>query len=233
LLSSASPLLTKLQELGALRKDLQDLADQAAAMQALLKQQSDTLGEEIAAAAALRKNAADLVTETDAATVAALKQQQAENSALLADLETFTGIPSKNAASRQAAKESTNVQLGELVTRLNAAMTSYTSLLAAIVKGDDPSPLVKMLRAEKLKTAMAHSAFTLQVKIAAAGGAQQVKRNLLFSKISYSGGAVATWMLFNADGSVHGGGIARGYTGLIEVGSRPEAEGETDLAEFA
>lgn len=229
-LDPASDLLKALEDLAGLRNDLQDKIDDAAAKQALLKRQSDTLAQEIAVASGLKKTAADLAVEASTDKQAALKKEQAENAVVLQDMETFTGIQSKDADDRKVAKDSMAEKLDGLVTRLNAVNASYATLQAALVKGDDTSPLVKLIRAEKLKAAMGTGGFTLQIKMAASGGGVQVKRNLLYSKVSYSGGAIATWMLFNPDGSVKGGGIARDYTGLIEVGSRPE--NEKDLAEF-
>ena len=123
---------------------------------------------------------------------------------------------------RKVAKDSASAQLTDLVSRLNNVITSYTNLQAVLVKGDDTSPLVKLIRAEKLKSALGTAGYTLQVKVAAAGGAMQVKRNLLYSKISYSGGAVATWILFNADGTVRAGGVVRDYTGQVAVGLQEE-----------
>jgi hypothetical protein len=111
---------------------------------------------------------------------------------------------------------------------LEAAKVAFQSLREDLFKIDETgtSLLARLLRAELLASRLEGDAgHLLYLKIAKAGGSQKTAHSRLKAKdsISYSGGAVVTYILFANDGSV-----ALSQTLYLHSGFREFARGDDD-----
>ena len=104
---------------------------------------------------------------------------------------------------------------------LAGAGAAMTDLQAALTKADDKSgisPLTKILHAEKLAK-VATGAHWLWLKVVTAGGGCQTRQTLwgLCTTVSYSGGCVVEFALFDGDGKLVTAAVLPGYTGFLQL----------------
>lgn len=117
--------------------------------------------------------------------------------------------------------------------KIRATEDAYNTFRVALLKTDDAlglTPLAKILRAEKLDRC-AQDAYWLMIKVAAAGGAYRTKRWLWKSEISYSGGVIAHFTLFDPQGKVVASGVHSGYNSspMSEDGGLPKTWNSTEV----
>lgn len=105
--------------------------------------------------------------------------------------------------------------------RLTGASAAMTDFQAALTKADDKSgisPLTKILHAEKLAK-VATGAYWLWLKVVTAGGGYQTRQTVwgLCTKVSYSGGCVVEFALFDANGKLVTTAVLPGYAGFLQL----------------
>jgi hypothetical protein len=181
---------------------------------------SSTLQEKLRALDDLRGNI-DEVQAKIAETQAQIRELEGEIGASKADDPELRGFRGAREFSKRAAE-----RLAAVAARLQIAAPSYDSFRAALVKADDASgsnALVHLLRAEALQRA-APTAHWLMLKVAAAGGGIKTRRFLWWptTKVLYSGGAIAEFILFDSQGKVACAGIIPKYTGFLRVIDQPD-----------
>lgn len=116
-------------------------------------------------------------------------------------------------------------RLAAVAARIQASATSYDAFTAALLKADETtglSGLSRVLRAEKLKALDA--SHWLLLKMAGAGGGYKTRRWLWWptTKLYYSGGAIAQFMLFDREGKIVKADVLPKYSGFIRVTDRED-----------
>jgi hypothetical protein len=127
----------------------------------------------------------------------------------------------KDAACKDAAA------YAERIARLKALNDQFDKFVAALTAVDEKSatsPLVSLLRAEKLYRLMSDSqTATLYIKVLKAGGNNKITQNLFKgTKITHSGGVVVSYILFNNAGEVTQADTLYNYDGYIRLKSRQD-----------
>jgi len=200
LLETDSPLLDRLGELDTRQTALNAILQRASAAEARLKAAVAALDRRIAAAAKAGEPVAPIEAE-------------------------------------RASKETALEQLAAAIARMSAAAAAFSTLQTAMLRREDgsgASPLTRVLQAEKLAMIAGDDACFLLLRVGAAGGGVRSKRSFfgsLFSgaDLSYSGGAIAHYMLFDPAGRILDGGSIPAYSGFKRV--RDAAESSVDLSE--
>ncbi len=136
-------------------------------------------------------------------------------------------VPAKDTSLKEKSRDGKQTALEELtavVTRLAAATASFDAFEATLFKADESSGtsvMARLLRAEKLRSVGANAHWLL-VRIAVAGGGYKTKRWLWWptTKVLYSGGAIAEFVLFDASGRIVEAGVSPNYSGFIQVKER-------------
>jgi len=102
-------------------------------------------------------------------------------------------------------------------TEVKETQTLLGQIIAGLTKPDDQTGLNLIhtfATAEQLATAFP-SAYLLQVKPIAAGGSTKTTTNILGSKLSFSGGSIISFMLFDTSGAVVAAGTSPLYGGYV------------------
>jgi hypothetical protein len=101
---------------------------------------------------------------------------------------------------------------------LQAAKAAMDTFREALLKQEGDSAqtlLTRLLRAEKLRTAIGQANSTLQLQVQKASGSVVTRKGLFRgTRVSYSGGAIASYLLYNQDGSVLKSGTFPEYPGF-------------------
>jgi len=108
--------------------------------------------------------------------------------------------------------------LDNLQTRVKTSIGLLDAFFAGILKADAQSGvtlLQTLIAAEQLSTTF-QSAHTLQLKPVAAGGATMTTTNIFGSKISFSGGVVISYMLFDSAGVLVDAATVPQYGGFVD-----------------
>jgi hypothetical protein len=122
----------------------------------------------------------------------------------------------------------------QVVAGLRAAKTLHEALIAVLVKGDEKGgipALGALLFGGRLAKILAEpGTYTLQAEVATAGGTYRTRKNLwttMFTGdlLSYSGGAVVSYKLFNNKSEIALATTYRHATGFTKFkgGEKPEA----------
>jgi len=103
-----------------------------------------------------------------------------------------------------------------------AAVTRVENLLDTVRDGlteqKDQNGLTRLVgyqRAQALATALGENPFILQLKAIGVGGTTQTTKNVLYSSLKFSGGAVISYMLTDKDGIVVRAGTVSAYGGSM------------------
>ncbi|HEX6707773.1 MAG TPA: hypothetical protein VF169_23720 [Albitalea sp.] len=106
--------------------------------------------------------------------------------------------------------------------KAKALQTVLSQMQAGLLKVDDASgasTLQSLYVAEVLATRFS-DAHVLQITPVLAGGATMAKTNIFTTRFFFSGGAIASYMLFRGDtGEVVASGTVRGYSGFAKEGT--------------
>jgi hypothetical protein len=100
---------------------------------------------------------------------------------------------------------------------LNAQVDTFINNLTHVDDTTKESPLLGLYRAERLKILLqdtSQQCYVLYIKLAKAEGTRTVKSNLFTgTKISYTGGMILSYTLFDRDGEIKKAGIFASYRG--------------------
>jgi hypothetical protein len=105
--------------------------------------------------------------------------------------------------------------------RRSATTSAIAAFRTGLIKADDNSgitALTNILHGENIAS-VATDAHWLWLKVAAAGGGYQTRQTLwgILTNVSYSGGAIVEFQLFDKDGKVVAAGLLPAYTGFIKL----------------
>ena len=127
----------------------------------------------------------------------------------------------KEEADRKIAMWGEDEQFQDKVTRLKNLNGQYKKLLASLVDVDEKtgiSKLEKLITGEILSTELdKNDTDILYLKVVAGGGNNKVTRNLLWSRLFYSGGAIITYFLLDKDGVIKASKTFYNYTGYRQL----------------
>lgn len=142
-----------------------------------------------------------------------------------------SATPQKDTKTLQVAlgkKELAADALARFVSRMQLIGSTFDAFQAALLKADAVSgfnSLTGLLRAEKLRTIK--GLHWLVLKSVAAGGGFKTERSLWqrTPTISYSGGFIADFTLFDGDGRIVCSNVASNYIGFCQVRNKLDATG--------
>jgi hypothetical protein len=105
------------------------------------------------------------------------------------------------------------------VTQATAAQAAIGQVITALTAADSQSgvTLIQTLSSAELLATGFKSASVLQVKPIAAGGNVQTATNIFRTKLSFSGGVVLSYMLFDPTGAVAHAGTVPLYGGYVDA----------------
>jgi hypothetical protein len=137
------------------------------------------------------------------------KRQDAQKAVADAIAVLDTTIPDPEARKAQAAA------LMEPLTKAEAFFQTFHDALLKVDETSGTSELARLLWVEELAAKLrGRDCYVLYLKIVKAGGSNRVTRNLFTgSKLSHSGGAIVTYLLFRADGSIAASETLHEYSG--------------------
>lgn len=144
-------------------------------------------------------------------------------------IKTNTGGLVENGGAAPEDGGSAGVRLSGLDARIEAALTELEEFVAALVKPDDPAAgpfLAQLLEAETLHGLIDEKTCFLWLKAVASGGGSRTRKTAVSSKISYSGGAIVSFALYDRFGSMLDAATIPLYSGFIEI---DEVEPRTGL----
>jgi hypothetical protein len=207
--------LTKLSE------KLAKLQDDTATDQSKIQQISDALGAFIQTWKDAQANQAAIAAEADPAKLKDLKNKQnaldlardaaRQNALDLLGAKDDPTLDMVKANNLKAPRDQFLKVLAAFASDLSAIGTSFGALQAAVLKaGDAGAPaLSAILRAEKLRAKVSEpGAVILLVKTSVLGGSVVTRTNLWTGgHVYFTGGAIASYTVFNADGTVNASGI--------------------------
>lgn len=103
------------------------------------------------------------------------------------------------------------------VQALKMLQSKMSDFSIALTKPDSngTTPLVALLRAQALKKAKTESANIVNVKFITAGGNNIIKRSVFGSRLRFSGGVVAEYLLVDKSGYITGSGVVACYGGQL------------------
>jgi len=123
---------------------------------------------------------------------------------LLNDVSELSGLKEK--ADLKITEWGTNSRFADKVTQLKNLNKQYEKTLTSLAGVDEKtgtSRLEKLIKGETLSTELDKDGTDiLYLNIAAGGGNNKTTRNLLWSQLTHSGGAVITYFLLDKEGSI-------------------------------
>ncbi|WP_257170364.1 hypothetical protein [Bradyrhizobium sp. SRS-191] len=112
----------------------------------------------------------------------------------------------------------------QLIARITKTLEAFDAFKEGLTKVDDKSAssrLSRILSAENLRAWLDKGAYILWVKPVAAGGMSHAKVSTGKSELSYGGGVVASYEIFNGDGEVVEADTIPLYGGKVSVPDLP------------
>ena len=215
-----------MDQLSSIQTTLMTMQETAALDQVQVQGVSDALAAYIQADQASQANQDQTAAETDPAKLAALQVKQAAldrvRDAAKQSALTMLGAPTGSldaatAMTSKAQRDQFVKVLAAFVTSITPTATAFATLQTSLaaVTSTGSATLTAILRAEALAAeAQKSGAAVLVVKTSVLGGSVVTRTNLFTGgKLLYTGGAIANFTLFNANGAVMTSGVVVGDTG--------------------
>lgn len=140
----------------------------------------------------------------------------------------------KESADQKIIEWSANAKFKDKVTRLKNLNAQYEKILSSLAGADEKtgsvSRLEKLMKGETLSTKLDEGdTDVLYLKVAAGGGNNKSVRNLLWTRLEHSGGAVITYFLLSKDGDIKASKTFYNTTGYKEF---EDSRGKAELNNF-